>query len=94
MQRNLPLSLTGRADRVIAHYEHGGEWSCINVSGDQRFIVGASGLKLNPSERRGPRSGENSEEVRTSEWHRPQSGGIQSEWRTTPGRLDVAEASG
>ena len=52
MSKNLPLSITARADRGVTCYEGGGEKSCISIDGDHgRSAVGASGLELGPSGR-------------------------------------------
>ena len=61
------FSITARANRGVTCCEREGRWSCIIVSGDQGCFVEASGSGLKLSERRGSRSGEDPEEVRTSE---------------------------
>jgi len=57
MPRNLSLSITTYIDRDITRYEHGGGRRCISINGDLgRSVVGASGLKLEPSDQRRPQS--------------------------------------
>jgi len=58
MPKNLPLSINSYADRDVTHYACWGGRCCLNIDGDLgRSVVGASGLKLEPSGRGGHQSG-------------------------------------
>jgi len=58
-----------RCDRVLHVMNVKGRSRCISIDGDHRqSVVRASGLKLGPLGRWGPRSDKDLREVKVSEW--------------------------
>jgi len=65
----LLLSITACTDRCVTCFECGGGRDCISIGrGHGQSVVGALGSELGPSGHGISQSGEDPEELRSSEW--------------------------